>query len=63
MHYRIYSNTEPRHLVATVWGLELAEHTVDQLLTEFDGVDFTLEPFIPSETDYLVIWEDSSFSL
>lgn len=63
MHYRIHANAHPVHLVATVWGLELAEFVVSNLLTDYPEVEFTITPFVPGDTDYLIVWEDSSFSL
>ena len=61
--YRIHSNTHPKHLVATVWGLDAAERLVSRLNSKHPEVAFLITLFVPSDMDGLVVWEDASFCL
>lgn len=63
MHYRIHSNAHPKHLVATVWGLDAAERLVSRLNTQHPDIAFVITPYTPSDKDGLVLWEDASFCL
>jgi hypothetical protein len=59
--YSIYeiSGTIP-HLVATVLGADLAQHTVDQLETQYPAALFKIRLF---DDLYFVHFHDSSFAL
>lgn len=65
--YSIYEtsavpNGAQPHLVATIYGLDVAQHILDQLETQHPTMCFRLDTYDPDQ-DHLVHWHDASMSL